>query len=59
MLIDATNISFIGADGIDDETQFDIQNDTELALLWWDFCKENGLISVTKGKVDYESGVMV
>ena len=54
-----TNIEFVNEDGNLDETQFDTQDEKELAELWWDFCKENNIIvSVNKGIADYESGVM-
>ncbi len=31
-----------------DETEFDTTNESELAELWWAFCKENGLIDVSQ-----------
>lgn len=31
-----------------DETEFDTVDERELAELWWEFCKENNLILVTK-----------
>lgn len=58
-LIEVTNIQFVDHEGRDDETQFDTQDEKELAELWWDFCKENDLVTVTKGKADYETGVMI
>lgn len=42
-MIKATNIRFV-FEGREDETQFDTQNEMELAQLWWMFCKENGMI---------------
>lgn len=36
------NIGFIGIDG-ESETQFDVNNLSELEELWEDFCHENGL----------------
>ena len=33
-----------------DETEFDTTDEHELAELWWEFCKENGLIDVSKHK---------
>jgi len=57
--IPVTNIEFINEDGNLDETQFDTQDEKELAELWWDFCKENNIIiEVNKGIADYESGVI-
>lgn len=35
-------IGFINADGLEDETEFDAFNMTELKMLYQDFCKENG-----------------
>ena len=58
MDIPVTNIQFTNADGMDDETQFDTQDEKELAELWWEFCKENKLIAVEKGMADYETGEM-
>ena len=46
-----TNIGFLNPtwnDGVrEDETQFDIRPDelTELALLWFEFCKDEGIIT--------------
>jgi len=31
-----------------DETEFDTTDERELADLWWEFCKENGLIDVSQ-----------
>lgn len=31
-----------------DETEFDTTDERELAELWWEFCKENGLIDVSQ-----------
>ena len=58
MNIPVTNISFVNAYGRDEETQFDTQDEKELAQLWWEFCREEGLIEIEKGIADYESGVM-
>lgn len=59
MDIPVTNIEFINEDGDLDETQFDTQDEKELAELWWSFCKEdNIIISVNKGMADYETGIM-
>lgn len=57
-LIDSTNIEYYEEDGIY-EVQFDTHDEKELAQLFWDYLKENDLINVTKGKTDYETGVMV
>lgn len=46
---DITDIGFMNGTR-EDETEFDTHNETELALLWWEFCKENKLITyVEKG----------
>ena len=57
-LIDSTNIEYCEEDGIH-EVQFDTHDEKELAQLFWDYLKENDLINVTKGKTDYETGVMM
>ena len=48
----ATNIGFQNTtynydhiEVFDDETQFDTTDKMTLALCWFDFCKENGLIT--------------
>ena len=42
-----TNIVFFNPNtGYGDETQFDTDDEKELAELWWYFCKENGLIDL-------------
>lgn len=38
----------------EDETEFDTWDEEELAQLWWEFCKENGLIYVTKREIEEE-----
>ncbi len=58
----STNIYFINplspANG-EDSTQFDTQDDKELAELWFQFCKDEGIITeVYKGIADYETGEM-
>ena len=58
MNIPVTNIQFTNISGMEDETQFDTQDEHELAELWWEFCKEEGLIEVIKGMADYETGDM-
>jgi len=63
-IIDATNVGFFNPDrasnGIhNDEVQFDTHDEDELAELWWNFCRENNLITVTKGMADYMTGEMV
>lgn len=41
-----TNIGFKNDDlPFDDVVQFDTTNRTELAELWFDFCKEEGIIT--------------
>ena len=57
-LINSTNIEYYEEDGIH-EVQFDTHDEKELAELFWDYLKENDIINVTKGKTEYESGVMV
>ena len=42
-----TTIVFVNENGDVDATQFDTQNETELAEIWWDFCKENNIIIET------------
>ena len=44
---------------LNDETEFDTHSEQELAELWWDFCKENGLIEVykTKKRGEYPSPI--
>ena len=47
---EVTNIGFLNPETWDDdETQFDTTNKTELALLWFDFCRENGFITYVSG----------
>lgn len=59
MKIPVTNIYFINPDdGMDDATQFDTQDEKELAQLWWEFCKENKIIDCYMGYADYKNGVM-
>ena len=48
----ATNIGFLNPTHTDeiireDEVQYDVRSDeiTELALCWWEFCKEEGIIT--------------
>ncbi len=43
-MIKITDIGFINGTK-EDETEFDTHNEKELALLWWEFCKENKLIA--------------
>lgn len=57
-IIDVTNIYYT-EDGSESSTQFDTQDEGELATLWWEFCKENDLISIEKGRADYNSGVLL
>ena len=45
-------IGFINADGLEDETEFDAFNMTELKMLYQDFCKENGFRQNTVLYVD-------
>lgn len=54
--IKSTNIQFFHPFSGYSETQFDEWNEKELALLWWEFCKENEFIRVEKGYTDYETG---
>lgn len=42
--IKVTNLGFINRDGNPDETQFDTWDETEIALCWYDFCCENGIL---------------
>lgn len=40
------NVGFVNPEtSKEDETQFDISCEAELKELWWDFCKENGIIT--------------
>lgn len=39
-----TNIGYTDNLGLETERQFDTVDKTELALLWFDFCKDNGII---------------
>ena len=58
--IGVTNIQFFNPDnGFTDETQFDTQDEKDLAELWWEFCKENGFIAIEQGIADYNSGDIV
>ena len=41
--VKATNIGFMN-----DETQFDTTDEKELAQLWWQFCKENKIVTYTE-----------
>ncbi|MBQ7621825.1 MAG: hypothetical protein IJV02_05370 [Candidatus Methanomethylophilaceae archaeon] len=47
-----TRIAFMNAEKanvlFNDETVFDTTSESELAELWWEFCKENDLIDVRK-----------
>lgn len=56
--MNATNIRFLNSDGNVDETQFDTHDEHDLAELWWEFCKENDVISITKGRADYKTGIL-
>ncbi len=55
----STNIQYVDTEGVCHEIQFDTHDENELALLWWEFCKEDDLITVIKGIADYESGLML
>lgn len=57
--INSTNIEYWIAGDDMEEVQFDTHDEKELAQLFWDYLKENDLINVTKGKTEYETGVMV
>lgn len=58
--IGVTNIEFLNPDnGYTDETQFDTQDEKELADLWWKFCKENGFIRIGYKIADYNSGDII
>ena len=58
--IGVTNIEFLNPDnGYTDETQFDTYDEKELALLWWEFCKENGFIRIGYSIADYETGEII
>ena len=58
--VGVTNISFTSLDTLEEEeTQFDTQDETELALLWWEFCKENGMIALEKCIADYDIGELI
>ena len=58
--IGVTNIQFFNPDnGFTDETQFDTQDEKDLAELWWEFCKENAFIAIEQGIADYNSGDIV
>lgn len=58
--IGVTNIGFFNPDtNREDETQFDTQDEKELALLWWEFCKDEGLIDLEFGIADYDSGEII
>jgi len=47
-----SRVQFMNAEKADmllnDETEFDTTDERELADLWWEFCKENGLIDVSQ-----------
>ena len=65
-MIEATNVGFFNPDladvfgnEVNDVTQFDTHDEDELAELWWEFCKENNLITIDKGMVDYVTGEWV
>jgi len=42
-----TNIGFLNMDGreANDEVQFDTTDKNELAMLWFEFCKDEGIIT--------------
>ena len=50
MNMKVTRIGFFGDQNYADmdETEFDTQDENELAQLWWEFCKENDLIWINK-----------
>ena len=47
-----SRVQFMNAEKADmllnDETEFDTTSERELAKLWWEFCKEKGLIDVSQ-----------
>lgn len=45
---------YFNNNGMDDATQFDTTDETELAALWWEFCKENNLIQYEEVEVEDE-----
>lgn len=54
--ISVTNIGFLAANGREDETQFDTQDERQLAELWWMFCLENKLITFLEQGEIFEEG---
>lgn len=52
MRFGTTKIAFMNAERahamFNDQTEFDTCSETELAQLWWEFCKENDLIEISK-----------
>lgn len=43
-----TEIYFMNLETLEeDSTNFDTTDKHELAMLWWDFCQENGIITGT------------
>lgn len=57
-LINSTNIYYYTEDG-ERCVQFDTHDETELALLFWEYLKEDNEIEIEKGKTEYDTGVMV
>lgn len=58
--IGVTNIEFLNPDnGYTDETQYDTQDEKELAELWWEFCKEKGFIRIGYAIADYKTGEII
>ena len=56
----STNITYAELDGENGMvTQFDTWDEVELALLWWDFCAENGIIQAENVIADYNTGQTV
>jgi len=47
-----TKITFFNTeranDLFNDSVEFDTHSETELAELWWEFCKENDLFEISK-----------
>ena len=47
---EVTTVGYYGNDGIIHSANFNTHDEKELATIWWEFCKENNIISITKSE---------
>lgn len=56
----STNIYYMNPEGELGCVQFDSHDEKELAELWWEYCKDEGIIqSLTKGITEWVTGTMI